>query len=330
MASEKLRKIARIVKEITATSSQQRYDISGLDLSLCKFFYRTSQHLFQDLATGDYTIDKSDNSQVLVIQNAELLKTMEAIQICYVADLVSSRYETDFNVDTNQLKDNYNKLVDDVHVIWDYIKKVGMIADDTTIPLILPQLNTDEIWVKTEDGYKGVPLVDAEGAIKSKIEEYTKLMEKRLDKYIENPLKPRLDEYVENVNKPELDKHASVKIDEINNACDRLLLVSDYKLWKADNINQLKTMEFLKVGDVVELLGNENAGDEDIRKVIISQTNDGTGVELNNGLFANLLQRFATNSELEEMFDIPITSPTEDYELATNEDINNLFKEGVV
>ncbi len=223
MASEKLRKIARIVKEITATSSQQRYDISGLDLSLCKFFYRTSQHLFQDLATGDYTIDKSNNSQVLVIQNAELLKTMEAIQICYVADLVSSRYETDFNVDTNQLKDNYNKLVDDVHVIWDYIKKVVMIADDTTIPLILPQLDTDEIWVKTEDGYKGVSLTDAEGEIQKVIEEYTKLMEQRLDAYVEDPLKPRLDTYVNDVKKPELDQHVeTVNKPELDNYTSKL------------------------------------------------------------------------------------------------------------
>ena len=209
MASEKLRKIAKIVKEITVSPSQTRYDISGLTLGLCKFFYRTAQNLFQDLASGDYTIDSSSNNQILVIQNAELLKTMEAIQVCYVVDLTSSRYETDFNVDTNQLKDNYNKLVDDVHILWNYIKTVGMVADDTSIPLILPQLNTDEVWVKTDDGYKGISLTDAEGTIKKVIEAYTAEMKKILDAYVEDPLKPRLDQYVEDVNKPALDNHVT-------------------------------------------------------------------------------------------------------------------------
>lgn len=207
MSSLKLRKIAKIVKEINIDPSQTRYDIAGLTLGLCKFFYRTPQNLFQDLNIGDYTIDTSNNSQVLVIQNNELLRIMEAVQVCYILDITSSKYETDFNVDINQLKDEYNNLVDDVHALWDYIKKVGIVADDTSIPLILPQLNTDEVWVKTEDGYKGISLTDAEGIIKGVIEEYTSLMEKRLDAYVEDPLKPRLNEHVETVNKPELDRY---------------------------------------------------------------------------------------------------------------------------
>lgn len=207
MSSLKLRKIAKIVKEINIDPSQTRYDIAGLTLGLCKFFYRTPQNLFQDLNIGDYTIDTSNNSQVLVIQNNELLRIMEAVQVCYILDITSSKYETDFNVDINQLKDEYNNLVDDVHALWDYIKKVGIVTDDTSMPLILPQLNTDEVWVKTEDGYKGISLTDAEGIIKGVIEEYTSLMEKRLDAYVEDPLKPRLNEHVETVNKPELDRY---------------------------------------------------------------------------------------------------------------------------
>lgn len=212
MSSLKLRKIAKIVKEMNTNPSQSRYDISGLTLGLCKFFYRTSQQLFQDLGQGDYTIDTSSNSQVLVIQNSELLKTMEAIQVCYILDTTSSKYETDFNVDINQLKDEYNHLVDDVHALWDYVKRVGMVSDDTTIPLILPQLDTNELWIKTEDGYQGISLTDAEGVLKGVITEYTNEMKSLLDQYVENPLKPRLDAHVEEVNKPELDRY----VEEIN------------------------------------------------------------------------------------------------------------------
>lgn len=192
MSSSKLRKISKIVKEISMQSSQSTYDISGLDLSLCKFYYRTPQKLFKDLPSGDYTINKSSNQQSLVIQNNAIISSGEAIQVCYEMDLSSSKYEVDFEVDINRLTTSYNELVEDVHTLWEYIRKTGMIADDTTIDLILPQLNNNEVWVKSEDGYKGVSLTDAEGAIKKVIEEYTKLMEERLKKYTEEVELPKI------------------------------------------------------------------------------------------------------------------------------------------
>lgn len=173
MSSSKLRKISRIVKEISIQNSQSRYDISGLDLSLCKFYYRTSQALFKDLPSGDYTIDTSSNQQSLVVQNSAVISSGEAIQVCYEMDLSSSKYEVDFEVDINRLTTSYNELVDDVHTLWEYIRKTGMIADDTTMDLILPQLNINEVWVKSEDGYKGMPLDDVEQSIKDIIDKYS-------------------------------------------------------------------------------------------------------------------------------------------------------------
>lgn len=210
MPSYKQKKISTIVREITIVNGQSKYDIAGIDIDKSKFFYRYSQEQFKDLNVGDYTLDKSSNTQTIEITNSEILRLAEAIQICYVVDLTSSRYEVDFDVDINRLSESHNKLVDDVHVLWEYVKKTAMIADDTTIDLILPQLNTDEVWVKTDDGYKGISLTDAEGEIKKVIDEYTKLMEQRLDAYVENPLKIRLDQHVERVNKPELDLHVEV------------------------------------------------------------------------------------------------------------------------
>lgn len=173
MSSSKLRKISKIVKEIAMQNSQSRYDISGLDLSLCKFYYRTPQNLFKDLASGDYTIDTSSGQQSLVIQNDTVLQTGESIQVCYNMDLTSSKYVVDFEIDINKLTTSYNELVEDVHTLWEYIRKTGMIADDTTIDLILPQLNNNEVWVKSEDGYKGMPLDDVEQSIKDIIDKYS-------------------------------------------------------------------------------------------------------------------------------------------------------------
>ena len=173
MSSSKLRKISKIVKEISMQSSQSVYDISGLDLSLCKFYYRTPQELFKDLPSGDYTINKSSNQQSLVIQNNAIISSGEAIQVCYEMDLSSSKYEVDFEVDINRLTTSYNELVEDVHTLWEYIRKTGMIADDTTIDLILPQLNNNEVWVKSENGYRGMPLDDVEQSIKDIIDKYS-------------------------------------------------------------------------------------------------------------------------------------------------------------
>ena len=177
--SYKLRKIARIEKEITMIQGQSDYDISGIDISIAKFFYRMKQTdtqattNFEDMASGDYTIRQSNNSITLVIQNQNILNEGEAIQICYVVDLTSSKYETDFEVDVNTLKNRYNEAVDDIHRLWEYIKTTGMVADDLSIDLILPKLKVDQLWVRTETGYKGVSLTDAEGMIKNIIDAYS-------------------------------------------------------------------------------------------------------------------------------------------------------------
>lgn len=219
MSSSKLRKISKIVKEITIDKSQRRYDISGLDISLCKIYYRTAHQLFKDLPTGDYTIDTSSNQQVLVIQNNTVLSIAEALQICYEIDIHSSKYQGDFEIDINRLASSYNELVDDVHTLWEYIKKTGMIADDTTIDLILPQLDINEVWVKTEDGYKGMPLDDVEQAIKDVIDKYSQQkieqIKQELDYYTQNTLKPMLDDYKED-KKLEIDLHTEEKKNELN------------------------------------------------------------------------------------------------------------------
>ena len=218
MASSKLRKISKIVKEITIRPGQPIYDISGLDLGLCKFYYRLSQEQFQDLHSGDYTIHRSDNSQTIEIRNSVILSTAEALQVCYQVDLTSSKYETDFNVDINRLASSYNQVVDDLHVLWEYVRDTGMISDDTAIDLILPQLNTDEIWVKTDDGYKGVSLTDAEGEIKKVIEKYTSEMIGKIDKASQNIF----DKEVE-TGKQEITDHTTSEMNRITDVVDNIM-----------------------------------------------------------------------------------------------------------
>lgn len=152
--NSKIRQIIKIVKEITVTSSNS-YDISGLDLNLIKIFYREPQRTYQDLPLGDYVIDSSGGTQTLVIQNQSILDIAEAIQICYVLDLKSSEYIVNFDVDINTLKDSHNKAVQDIHDLWEYIKELGFTSDAKNTQIILPELEEGEVWVRTEDSYRG-------------------------------------------------------------------------------------------------------------------------------------------------------------------------------
>lgn len=236
MSSSKLRKISKIIKEISVVKSQKNYDISGLTISLCKFYYREPQKQFKDLPIGDYTIETSHNTQTLVINNATILDKAESIQVCYELDLTSSKYESDFEIDINRLASSYNEAVDDLHNLWGYIRNIGMVADDTTIDLILPQLDTNEVWVKTEDGYKGVPLDDVEQSVKEIIEKYSKEKIQEInietEQHVNNVLKPMLDEYEENIvvqldmytndKKGELDTHTQLKEQELNDLKEQL------------------------------------------------------------------------------------------------------------
>lgn len=236
MSSSKLRKISKIVKEMSVVKSQKNYDISGLTISLCKFYYREPQKQFKDLPIGDYTIETSHNTQTLIINNATILDKAESIQVCYELDLTSSKYESDFEIDINRLASSYNEAIDDLHNLWSYIRNIGMVADDTTIDLILPQLDTNEVWVKTEDGYKGVPLDDVEQSVKEIIEKYSKEKIQEInietEQHVNNVLKPMLDEYEENIEvqldmytndkKLELDTHEQLKEQELNDLKEQL------------------------------------------------------------------------------------------------------------
>lgn len=59
--------------------------------------------------------------------------------------------------------------------------------------------------------------------------------------------------------------------------------------YTVDTIDKLKELRFLKVGDVVEVLGYYQAGDGAGHKRIIASEDDGSGVQLENGLYANIV-----------------------------------------
>ena len=67
------------------------------------------------------------------------------------------------------------------------------------------------------------------------------------------------------------------------------------KLTQIPTIAELQSRKNLKIGDIVEVLGYYSAGDGAGHKRIISNEDDGSGVQLNNGLWANIVHNGEVN-----------------------------------
>lgn len=169
--SQKRHRISKIVKEIAKTSDN-RYNIDGVDLGLAKFLWRASQLQFEDLNPGDYTIETVGGSTFMVILSAEINSKLEGVQVVYILDFTSSRYETEYDTDINTLKNKFNLLVDDALNMWEHLRKNGMISDTAGFDVILPELDVDEVWVKTVDGFRGFSIGSLEDNIKELIEQF--------------------------------------------------------------------------------------------------------------------------------------------------------------
>lgn len=63
------------------------------------------------------------------------------------------------------------------------------------------------------------------------------------------------------------------------------------RTFEIPTIAELQSRKNLKVGDIVEVLGYYTAGDGANHKRIIANEDDGTGIQLNNGLWANILEK---------------------------------------
>lgn len=82
--------------------------------------------------------------------------------------------------------------------------------------------------------------------------------------------------------------------DKITGAIDNVTELRNNKLDKVNTIEELKSQN-LKVGDIVEVLGYYTAGDGAGHKRIIANEDDGSGVQLVNKLWANIVYNGEVN-----------------------------------
>lgn len=78
-------------------------------------------------------------------------------------------------------------------------------------------------------------------------------------------------------------------LSRVNNSAISPAGVKKSVVLKASNIEELKNMP-LEVGDTIEVQGNLEPGDGNLHRRIISSKNDGSGIQLLNGFYANILK----------------------------------------
>ena len=336
MAGFKNGKIMLPIKEFLIVKEQSSYELNMIDMSKVTIFYRKYNkqaflETYQVMPKGDYRVNEVGGNKKLEITNLDILDEYYSIQLCRVVDLKASPYNPSGEIDVITLNQHLNEVVSDITFLFTYLKDVGMVMDSSGGNKILAELKPFTTWFMDENGDMAAMPVNSlfDGfnqlveSLRKEIsvllqEDYQKLsnlLTTETNKHIQT-LKDKLDELLIQ-SKQQLDEYTLQKIEEIKNACEQLLTLK-YKLFKADTIEQLKNMTFLQIGEVVEVLGYYNADDGATHKRIITQEDDGSGVQLANGLWANIVHNGGVNVAWFGAKGDAITDDTESIQKAIN------------
>lgn len=308
----KIGKNIEIIKEFQKSGNV--YDINGVDTDRAFFMYRKFQEAFQVLAPGSYTLyEEAGNLKLKIVDETVLADAIE-FQVIYVFTPKSSQYNDDFP-DLEILQRKYNELQQDFIDVTNILKKINITGDTLKMFYVLPELNENEVWVRTVNGYRGFNIGSIEENIKAFWEEFRKsweLVTDELDKIGQEKVEEVNQAGVNNVEsvnnaadekiqeiagafdneiaqgKIEITEHTNTEIDRIN------ATGIDGKLTKVDTIVQLQATDF-QVGEVVEVLGYYDKTDGATHKRVIAESDNGSGVQLNNGLWANIIHNGEVN-----------------------------------
>lgn len=307
--SYKQERVIVIVSEFV-NDKREYYPITDVPVEKARFFYKDDDGLFKVMSSSDYAVRTETNETRLYITNEKIKNESSKFQMGYEINFSASEYETSLPV-LSVLVEMYNTLIEDSRTIFNYVKKQCFISDDKTTGLILPNLPPHSVWCMGENNKMyALPVSELYGKFQQMINSLYEAIKKLLDKDYTNfsetvkqdlakhltALKNKTDEYIGTLKtetdnqKVELDNYTLSKIEEIKNVCDRIIGLAFNKLTTANTIEQLKTMNFLKIGDIVEVLGYYSAGDGAGHKRIIKAEDDGSGVQVANNLWANIIK----------------------------------------
>ena len=295
-------KLVEIVREFNNTGNQ--YEVNGIEQAIAVPFWRRENDKFQVIPKGSYSFINEAGNDYLKILDSTILQQATQFQIVYDYLQLSSKYIEDFP-DVVVLTEKYNQLVDDTTNLFSYLKSVGLVADTLQMTKVLSALEPLTTWYMDEKGeIRTLPVSELYGKFQQLIDTLHKEIKKLLDidlKVLSDKLKKQLAEHVLiltnelNKHKTELNDYTQEKIKEIQATCERLIDLAFNKLTKADTILELQSRKNLEVGDVVEVLGYYSAGDGAGHKRIIANEDDGSGVQLSNKLWANVIHNGEVN-----------------------------------
>ena len=296
MESYKQEKIIIIMYEYL-NDKREFYPISNVPLDKAKFFYKDDDGLFKLMAVSDYTVKTELNENRLYIVNAAIKDNSEKFQIGYEINFKAAEYESPLPV-LSVLTKMYNQLIEDTRILHSYIRKQCFVADGKEQALVLPGLPAHTVWCMGENGKMfALPVSELyskfQGMINTLHEAIKKLLAIDYGK-LSNDLRKELDKHIATL-ELELKKQLEILKEWGQGLPKRVDNLERNKLDKVNTIVELQSRKNLKVGDIVEVLGYYSAGDGAGHKRIIANEDDGSGVQLSNKLWANIVHNGEVN-----------------------------------
>lgn len=296
MESYKQEKIIIIMYEYL-NDKREFYPISNVPLDKAKFFYKDDDGLFKLMAVSDYTVKTELNENRLYIVNAAIKDNSEKFQIGYEINFKAAEYESPLPV-LSVLTKMYNQLIEDTRILHSYIRKQCFVADGKEQALVLPGLPAHTVWCMGENGKMfALPVSELYGKFQGMINTLHEAIKKLLAiDYVKlsNDLRKELDKHIATL-ELELKKQLEILKEWGQGLPKRVDNLERNKLDKVNTIAELQSRKNLKVGDIVEVLGYYTAGDGAGHKRIITNEDDGSGVQLKNGLWANIVHNGEVN-----------------------------------
>ena len=279
-------KLVEIIREFNHTGAT-RYEINGINQAIAVPFWRIAENKFNVIPKGSYKFINESGNNYLEITDNTILEQATQFQICYVYSQISSKYIEEFP-ELSVMVNKYNELVDDATKLFSYLKSVGMTSDTLQLTKVLSQLEPLTTWFMDNDGeIKTLPISDLYGKFQQMIDSLHK------------DIKDLLDIDYGKLNQGLVDK-TSLLIKELIKETEKLL---DILANHGNNIKpkQVPDIDFLKrtnakLNEVYEVLGYYKFNDGATHKRVISTIDDGSGVQLVNGLYANILHNGKINS----------------------------------
>lgn len=187
----------------------------------------------------------------------------------------------------DKVKEEINELIpDNLGIRVEQLEKDRVLrsGDSITGTLNINMEGKDKVVLKSGGTIDGVVGSDSNGVImeNSKSGLGVRLNNDGVGIYPSSSLKTESKELTEAIN--EVSQNLKDTSTELRNN----------KLDKVNTIEELKSQN-LKVGDIIEVLGYYQAGDGAGHKRIISNEDDGSGIQLSNGLWANIVHNGEVN-----------------------------------